>query len=485
MPYRITSSTFADRAIHFSSFHSSNIAKFQQQITSGMRFQRPSEDPFLFRQVSSLKSRYAELEADDATIVQSTAVLNASVSQIEELTTLLSKAKTLTQQGIQALGDPEREAIALEVDGLLEQLKSIGLARFNGKYLYGGTRSNTPPFQFSSPEQPGGTLEVNYTGSTLRSRASVSDTIGVDTYYNGREIFGDLSRQPTVLFGNSGAKPGAGTDTLVGRAILQVTHETTTYAGGSGVLPAADSSSGDTIIGAMGAHSLTIVDTAGDGSAGTISLNGYDPVPFTNSDVNLRVEGAHGQVVYVNTTNITPGFNGNVDIESTGSLSVDQGNSKIPIDFSSNQVVVDSNSEKFVTIDSSQIRQTSADRLEFPGTSNAFQVLFELSQDLRNSQGLDSQSLAAALDRRLGELENISRNAFEVLGEQATSLSTLDTLGNRIKDLQLSVEKQINEVQGANLPEAIIQLENSQMMLQYTYSVTAKLSNMGLLEFLR
>ncbi|TWU02381.1 flagellar hook-associated protein FlgL [Stieleria varia] len=485
MTFRVTAGSFSTRAIHFSQKHNLDVLKYQEQISSGLSFQRPSEEPIRFRQVSSLKSRYEELSADRSSINRANSLLNASVSQMQDFVQVINGAKVLAQQGVQANDDDERTALALEVDGLLDQLKGIALTRFNDKYLFSGTRSETPPFTFVEPDGASGEIQAIYNGSNERSRASVGDSITVDTYYTGLEIFGGRGRQPTELFGLTGAKPGAGTDTMVGRADLTVLHGITTYAAGSGIAAGTDSASGDTIIGPSGQHTLTIVETAGDGSAGTISLNGAPAVPFTSADTNLLVTGSLGQSIYVDTTNITAGFNGSVDITSTGFLSVDDGVTQIAIDHSSNQVVVDSVSGGAVTIDSQAITKTGVDHLEFPGTDNAFQILSQLASDLRNSRGLQNQDLALAIDRRLGELSNIAENAFEALGEQASSLKTMDTLGGRVDSLMLSVEIEISEVQATDLPDAVLRMENAQALLQYTYAATADLLSLGLLSFLR
>jgi len=55
---------------------------------------------------------------------------------------------------------------------------------------------------------------------------------------------------------------------------LLIRHTATTYAAGSGVQPGTNSGAGDTILGALGQHRLHITDTSGNGSAGTISLDG-------------------------------------------------------------------------------------------------------------------------------------------------------------------------------------------------------------------
>ena len=485
MNFRITSSTFTNRAIHFSSVHGSNILKYQNQLSSGVRFQRPSEEPIAFRQVTSLRTRYAELEADRRSIAQATSVLNTSVGQIQDFSDVVTQAKSLALQGVQTFDSDQRSALALEVEGLLERLKSVSLSTFNGRYLYGGTQSGQRPFEFSAPGDDGGSLVVNYLGSSRRSRASVGDSIAVDTYYSGLDVFGSGTREPTVIVGSTGAQPGSGTDTLTSRTNLVVTHDSTTYLGASGVQIGTDSASGDTLIGPVGRHTLRIVDTAGDGSAGTLSLNGADPVAFTNADTNLRVTGAPGEVLYVNTTTIAAGFNGAIDIDATGSLSVDGGATSVAIDFSATQIVEHSVFATAVSIDSSQISQAGVDHIEFPGTSNAFQVLHDLAADLRNERGLDNGPTSEALSRRIADLDGIAANAFATLAEQSTSLATLDSLGFRAEDLMNSIQADISDLQATNIPDAALRFSNSQSLLEYTYAVTAQLSSLSLINFLR
>ncbi len=485
MFFRVTANTYHSAAIRYSQLHNSNVFNYQQQISSGLRFQRPSDAPLAFGLSSSLHTRYESLVADRSSIERSTTVLNTSSSQIQDFIDVVTKAKTLAQQGVQAFDPDEREALADEVDGLRDLLQTISLSRYNDQYLFGGTRSQAAPFEFNGPPLDSRSVQVDYLGTNERSRASVGETIAVDLYYTGLEVFGSVGRGETRILGNTGAQTGTGTDTLTGRAALQVIHNTTTYAGASGVAAGLDSAAGDTVIGPAGAHTLTITDTSGTGASGLVSLNGGEAVAFSNSDTNLEVRGSNGLVVYVDTTAIAAGFSGTLNITATGSLSVDEGATSIAIDHSTNQIVADSITGDAVTIDSSQIRVAGQDHLEFGGTSNAFQVLFELSQDLRNSRGLEGAELSLAVDRRLADLEAISSRAFDRLAEQSTALSSLRSLGERVDTLQDSIESELADVSSADLTDAVLQLENSQALLQYTYAVSATLTNLSLLDFLR
>ncbi|HMP79529.1 MAG TPA: hypothetical protein PKD54_08765, partial [Pirellulaceae bacterium] len=409
----------------------------------------------------------------------------ASVSQLSEPNRLLTRAKTLAQQGVQALDATERNALAIEVETLLESLKDITQSSFAGAYLYGGTRTNAPPFAFAEPMVPGGTLSVQYLGSQQPSRALVGQSVMIDTFVPGQHLFGPLQRSETVLMGTSGARVGAGTDNLIGRATLQVRHTSTSYEAGSGIAPGTNSPGNDTVIGTTGKHSVRIVDTSGDGSAGTISLNGGPPVAFTNADSNLRVSNPSGQQVFVDMTSITPGFNGTIAITAQGTLSVDDGRTSTAIDFSDSQRVVDSTSGRFVHINSMDIVFTGDDYLEFPGTSNAMQALYELVQDLRGSRNLTNSEYGASLDRRIGELNDLGSQILDTVGRQSASLASLAQLDIRILDFQLDLRDRLNQVQAADISQAIFQLKTDQTLLEYTYAVTAQVTSLQLINFLR
>jgi flagellar hook-associated protein 3 FlgL len=402
--FRTTSSTVNMQAMQYANRFNTNIALYHQQISSGERLHRPSDEPVGFRQIISVTARLEEFKADLFSIQDTNSKLNHSVSQLTTANQLIVTAKTLTQQAVQANSQSERDALAIELDSILRSLQDISRTSVAGAYLYGGTRTDKPPFRFGSETQPGGTLDVEYLGAQFASQAYVGQSVTVKSFYPGPEIFGAAGRQPTQLYGATGAGIGSGTDNLVGRATLQVRHTETIYASGSGIAPGSSSAGNDTVIGPRGTHKIQITDTSGDGSAGTISLNGGPPIAFTNSDANLAVKSGDGQVVYLDTRNITPGFVGEIGLRALGTMSVDGGATKTAIDFSNNQIVTVGATGRMAHIDSSNIFRTGDNYLEFPGTSNAFQVIHELIQDLRGGRNLDNRELSDSLGRRLGEL---------------------------------------------------------------------------------
>ncbi|MDM4016760.1 hypothetical protein [Roseiconus lacunae] len=485
MTTRVTTAGFTRNAIRFSNLHNATLFQAQKEISSGVKFHAASESPLEFRQVRSLKTEYVKLQADKQSIQIATSTLNTSVSHLQDASDLVTYAKTLVQKGIQSLDPDESESLATEIEALLEQAKSISTTKFNGNYLFGGTRSDQPPYEFSSPTFEDGLPISTYIGSNQRSQTHIGESISIDTLYSGKEIFGASGRQSTILVGYSGAKHGGGTDTLIGRSTLQVRHTATSYLGASGVATGVSSPGGDTVIGNLGAHELTIEDTSGTGAFGTVSLNGGDPVSFTSADTDLRVEGPGGQAVYVNTTSISAGFSGQVNLQASGTLSVDNGATTVPISFTGQQVITDSTTGRYTTIDTTNIQYAGDDHLEFPGTSDLFQILSATADDLRNQRDISASEASEALNRRWTELDLAASQIFEAMGQQSTSLSTMQSIEIRVEDLMLSTETSISEVQGTDFPDAVIRMQNSQALLQYTYAVTANISSLGLLEFLR
>ncbi len=483
MTFRVTQFSIESQAIRYATKHNADIFRFQQQITSGLKFVRPSESPIPFRQVSSLNNQFGQLSAERETIQNTESLLNSSVSQLLTVSDLITSASSKVQSAFQATDASNREGLAVELEGILNQLQTIANSQFNGEHLYAGTKTNNPPFEFGEPSAAGRPISVAYNGTTTNGNVPIGDGVLIDNYYDGLAIFGRSERSETLLIGQqTGAQIGTGTDTLTSRAQLQVIHDTTIFSGASGVAAGTSSANDDTII---GSHSLTIVDTAGDGSAGTLSLNGGPEVPFDNTQTNLQVEGPLGQTIFVDTTAIASGFNGTVSITSLGFLSVDDGATQIPIDFSSNQIVTDSITGGFVTIDSSGIDSTGVDLLEFPGTSNVFELISNIIDDLRGDRELSSSQFTRSLDSHLSELENVRGNVLAAIGSQSTSLQILEDTGFRKESLALQTQTDASDIQGTDFSEAALQLANANALLEYTFAVTAQITSINILDFLR
>jgi flagellar hook-associated protein 3 FlgL len=358
--------------------------------------------------------------------------------------------------------------------------KLIGLAntRHNGEYLFGGAASDQAPFTVDDSGV------VTYVGSDVRGATQIRPTTRVDVLYSGAEVFQGRERKPTEFLGLTGAEPGAGIDSATGSGELRVIHTSTTYAAGSGVAAGTGSVVGDTILGPAGAHNLSIVDTSGTGASGTVSLNGGPTVAFTNGDTNLQVTGPDGEVVYIDTTAITAGFSGTVSITADGALSVDGGVTQVAIDFSANQQIADGATGAITNVNSTAIRRAGTESVDYAGTADVFQILDQLQATILDEANNGNADWNHALSRHMEDIERMQDHVLDVVGVQAVSLENLDSMESRIKDLQLEQEKMASDIEGADIAEAVLRLQQEQTMLQYTLAGTAKLFEVSLVDFL-
>lgn len=481
MSIRNTSNFLSDQVRYYAQVRSSNLSFLQFQASTGLKHSRSSDDPLAAQRLFSLKRTTNKLDSDKVVMDETEHTLNLSVSNLTEAHQVTRAAQRIGLDARQADPD-ELSVLANEVDHLLGRLVSLGNSTDGGRYQYSGQTDKVIPF-VKNPN--GGLPPYIYNGSQRSFEVDVSENVRIESLKNGSEVFGSTNRATSVYIGSTGAKPGPGTDNAADQGTLQVTHTATNYIGGSGVAAGTDSAARDTIIGAVGTHNLTIVDQSGTGTSGTIQLNGGLEYPWNASDVNLRIEGPTGEVVYVDTQNITAGFNGDIDLTADGTISTDGGSTTTPIDFSNNQIISNSTDQTVTNVDSSEITRVGTESIEYQGTSDLFSALVQLRDDLRNTRGLVGDEWDEAIIRRDGDIERHATQILDVVGEQSVSLESIVALRDRNRAYNLEVSQIIDDVENADLTDVVLQLQQEQNLLEYTYATSSTILSQNILDYLR
>lgn len=486
MDLRITPQTTLANVLAQMNEHTNRLGKLQQQAATGKKVLTPSDDPIHLSSLLAAKSGDYRLESYLAGIQESQSSLNIGVTALQDASAVMIQARAIALEGSHSTLDaPAREVLAQQVDQLLNRMLELANTQHAGQFLFAGADSRTKPFAVAATDSLGRPLGVDYLGASQRNGVPISPSQAVATLYGGNEVFQRRDRGPTVITGATGAAPGAGTDSAIGQGTLLVRHASTSFSAGSGVQPGADSATGDAILGPSGAHHLTIVDTSGTGAFGTIALNDGPAFPFTNADANLKITGPRGEAIYVNTTAMTAGFSGAVDIASGGTLSVDGGATSVPIDFSANQIVADSVTGAVTNIDSTNIRSTGTDHLDYQGTYDAFQSLMALRDDLRNTRGLSETDLLQSISRRVAELDHAQQGILHTVGEQSASLQYLESFAEHVREAQVVGKQLISDLEDVDISQVVVQMQANQNLLDLTLAVAARLQDQSLLDFMR
>ena len=111
------------------------------------RVQKHSDDPIGNTEILSIRSQKIDSNQYQRNASVAKTQLSFTENAVEELTDILVKAKELSIGQASNLYDPDvRKSVAKEVSQLRKQAVSIGNRRLGNKYIFGGHKSLTQPF---------------------------------------------------------------------------------------------------------------------------------------------------------------------------------------------------------------------------------------------------------------------------------------------------------------------------------------------------
>ena len=126
----------------------SNLAKLQQQISSGLKVSTPAEDPAAAVKVLDLESTISKTNQYQSNISTVRGRLNIEESALETSGNVLDRVKELTVQGMNdSLNSNDRLSIKFEVDQLIQELAgAANTQNANGEFIFSGHLSTVPAF---------------------------------------------------------------------------------------------------------------------------------------------------------------------------------------------------------------------------------------------------------------------------------------------------------------------------------------------------
>jgi flagellar hook-associated protein 3 FlgL len=154
----------------------SNMSKLQEQISTGKKINRPSDDPSGARKILSLRSEDLRLDQYASNIETATASLDFNASVLQNASDILQRITELTMQGVNESTDPAgKKVIANEINQLLETILQTANSKRLERYTFSGTETTTIPFE-ATRDSSGNISAVAYKGN----RESIEYNIGAD-----------------------------------------------------------------------------------------------------------------------------------------------------------------------------------------------------------------------------------------------------------------------------------------------------------------
>jgi flagellar hook-associated protein 3 FlgL len=165
-------------------------ARFQDQIASGVAVKAASDSPLEFASLARARESAASFGASLQVAGDAAVALDAGVAALTDGHSILARAKQLAI----GAGSPESdratdEATAQELDGLIARFLDEANAAVDGRYLFSGDKTSTPPFRVAATDPQGRPAAIVYDGSVSASRTDIAGRYAADTRSVGSAVF--------------------------------------------------------------------------------------------------------------------------------------------------------------------------------------------------------------------------------------------------------------------------------------------------------
>jgi flagellar hook-associated protein 3 FlgL len=182
------------------------LAAAQSQVSGGKRIEKPSDDPLGAERAMRLNDQLATTSGYRNAVDESRSWLDATDSALDSLNQIVQHVRELTLQAANgSTSDAGRQSIKQQIDQLTEEAKSTLNSAYDGRYIFSGTKTDTPPYSAATGDVyqgdaspvvrqigPGVSVQVNVTGDdvlagllpalrTLSSHLASNDTAALGT----------------------------------------------------------------------------------------------------------------------------------------------------------------------------------------------------------------------------------------------------------------------------------------------------------------
>ncbi|MFN3596074.1 MAG: flagellin [Rubricoccaceae bacterium] len=124
-----------------------SLARLQEQAVTGLRVNRASDDPQAYAQARRFEAEAGRLEQYGRAVQAARLWADETALALDAMTTLAGEAVLAgTRAANETFSEADREAMASRVEALAEQLVARLNARVGDEYVFGGNRTDAPPF---------------------------------------------------------------------------------------------------------------------------------------------------------------------------------------------------------------------------------------------------------------------------------------------------------------------------------------------------
>ncbi|MFJ8064192.1 flagellar hook-associated protein FlgL [Psychrobacillus sp. NPDC096426] len=182
---RVTQSMLSTNMLRNLSNSYNKMGTLQEQITSGKKITRPSQDPVVAIKGIGYRTDLGKVEQYQRNLGEVHNWLDSSDDALDKVGIALIRVQELVTDAANDTKTPEdREKIKAEITQIKEQIRDMANTKVGEKYIFSGTKTLSPLFN--------GTTFETATGVNGDVNIEVYDGVEIKVNTNGKKMFEDI-----------------------------------------------------------------------------------------------------------------------------------------------------------------------------------------------------------------------------------------------------------------------------------------------------
>ncbi|MDR7073154.1 flagellar hook-associated protein FlgL [Fictibacillus barbaricus] len=199
---RVTQSMLSNNMLRHISQSYQQMDKTQEQLSTGKKISRPSDDPVVAMKGMSYRTNLTEVEQYKRNLSEAYNWMENSDSALDKATSAMQRIRELTVQASNGtLDDSQKLMIEKEVGQLKEHLGAIANTQVAGKYIFNGNDTTKAPVDLSTNPP---TLSTNENPVNIQMSKGIDVAVNINpTHVFNQDLFKNISDLEDTLKGNS------------------------------------------------------------------------------------------------------------------------------------------------------------------------------------------------------------------------------------------------------------------------------------------
>ncbi|MED3875765.1 flagellar hook-associated protein FlgL [Lysinibacillus capsici] len=220
---RVTQSMLSNNMLRNLNNSYGKMSKLQDQINSGSKITRPSDDPVIAVKGMGYRRDLAKVEQYTRNMITASSWLDSTDESLNQVGEQMKRVRELVIQAANDTNTPEeREKMKMEIDQIRQQLQDVGNTNIGGSYIFSGTNTNQPLF---IPGGSGKVIDPTINNNTVN--IEIYDGIQIPVNTPGKDLFkniDDMMGKISDLLGDP-TKTGAEIGDLLGGVSSSSTND--------------------------------------------------------------------------------------------------------------------------------------------------------------------------------------------------------------------------------------------------------------------